>query len=110
MAQRRRLVVIALHKLGIVMKESMNAHTTGCEQEPRAVAATAEPSAYDPTLPRLLRFNVVHTRTGLSRSTIRRLENCGGFPKRIRISVNIVAWLECEIVEWIRDKVERGSR
>ena len=51
---------------------------------------------------RLLRFPAVRTRTGLSRSTIWRLERVGKFPKHRRISPNAVGWIEHEIDDWIR--------
>jgi prophage regulatory protein len=56
---------------------------------------------------RLLRFTAVRDLTGLSRSTIWRLEHAGIFPRRIRISPNIVAWLETDVLAWIRAKVDR---
>ena len=56
---------------------------------------------------KLLRFDDVQERTGLSRSTIWRLEHRGVFPKRIQVSVNVVAWLEDEVVAWIQARIER---
>jgi len=53
---------------------------------------------------KLLRFTAVRERTGLSRSTVWLLERSGAFPKHIRISANIVAWLEEDVVEWIRGR------
>jgi prophage regulatory protein len=50
---------------------------------------------------KFLRFHAVRDRTGLSRSTIWRLERRGAFPKHRRISENAVAWLEQEINEWV---------
>ena len=64
------------------------------EQRPQAAAP-----------PRLLRFPAVLARTGLSRSTVWRLERRGAFPRHRRISPNAVAWLEQDIDEWIRSKV-----
>ena len=58
---------------------------------------------------KLLRFTAVRERTGLSRSTIWRLERRGAFPKHVRISANVVAWLEDEIVAWIRAKMSQVS-
>ena len=55
---------------------------------------------------RLLRFSLVRQRTGLSRSTIWRLEQCGAFPKHRRISANTVAWVEGEIMNWIQSKID----
>ncbi len=52
--------------------------------------------------PRLLRFPDVRARTGLSRSTIWRLERQGLFPRHRRVSANVVAWVEAEVNEWIR--------
>ena len=55
---------------------------------------------------KLLRFEAVQERIGLSRSTIWRLERRGQFPKHRRISANAVAWVEDELVAWIRAKVD----
>ena len=54
--------------------------------------------------PRLLRFPAVRARTGLSRSTIWRLERRGAFPRHRRISPNAVAWLEQDVSAWIESK------
>jgi prophage regulatory protein len=54
---------------------------------------------------KLLRFPAVRERTGLSRSTIWRLERQGDFPKHRRISANAVAWVEVEVMNWIQSKV-----
>jgi len=53
---------------------------------------------------RLLRFPAIRERTGLSRSTIWRLERRGAFPRHRRISANAVAWIEDEINDWIRER------
>jgi prophage regulatory protein len=53
---------------------------------------------------RLIRFQTVRDRTGLSRSTIWRLERTGAFPKHHRISANAVAWVEQDVVDWMRAK------
>jgi len=55
---------------------------------------------------KLLRFGAVQERIGLSRSTIWRLERRGQFPRHRRISANAVAWVEDELVAWIRAKVD----
>lgn len=60
-----------------------------------ARSATATPD-------RLLRFPEVRARTGLSRSTIWRLERRGQFPRHHHISTNVVAWLESDIIHWMR--------
>lgn len=55
---------------------------------------------------KLLRFPAIRERTGLSRSTIWRLERDGNFPKHHRISLNAVAWVEEEVMHWIRSKIQ----
>jgi prophage regulatory protein len=50
---------------------------------------------------KFLRFDTVRDRTGLSRSTIWRLERRGEFPRHRRISMNAVGWVEDEIDEWM---------
>jgi prophage regulatory protein len=57
---------------------------------------------------KFLRFSAVRERTGLSRSTIWRLERRGVFPKHRRISANAVGWLEQEVNEWVLWRVKAG--
>jgi prophage regulatory protein len=57
---------------------------------------------------RFIRFAAVRDRTGLSRSTIWRLERQGVFPKHRRISPNAVAWLEQEVNEWVLGRPKAG--
>jgi prophage regulatory protein len=57
---------------------------------------------------KFLRFSAVRERTGLSRSTIWRLEREGGFPKHRKISANAVGWLEQEVNEWVLWRVNAG--
>ena len=67
---------------------------------PPAIAVAA------PVTPvKLLRFPVVRERTGLSRSTIWRLERRGEFPKHHRIAPNVVAWSEHEVSRWIEERL-----
>jgi|tagenome__1003787_1003787.scaffolds.fasta_scaffold19104226_1 prophage regulatory protein len=53
---------------------------------------------------KFLRFTAVRDRTGLSRSTIWRLERRGEFPKHRRIAPNAVGWVEQEIHDWMLAK------
>jgi prophage regulatory protein len=53
---------------------------------------------------RFIRFKAVRDRTGLSRSTIWRLERRGDFPSHRRLSANAVGWLEPEIDAWVRSR------
>lgn len=57
---------------------------------------------------RFIRFNAVRERTGLSRSTIWRLERRGVFPKHRRLSLNAVGWLEAEVDEWVQSRERAG--
>jgi prophage regulatory protein len=59
---------------------------------------------------RFLRFPAVRACTGLSRTTIWRLERQGGFPRHRRISRNAVAWAEHEVSDWIRSKLGANSQ
>jgi len=42
--------------------------------------------------------------TGLSDSTVWRMEKDGCFPRRIQLGGNSVGWLESEVNEWIMSK------
>jgi len=55
---------------------------------------------------KLLRFPAVRERTGLSRSTIWRLERIGEFPRHRKIAPNVVAWVEEEVSNWIRSRTD----
>jgi prophage regulatory protein len=57
---------------------------------------------------RFIRFTAVRDRTGLSRSTIWRLERQGEFPRHRRISSNAVGWLEQEVNEWVLARLKAG--
>lgn len=49
----------------------------------------------------VLRLRQVIGRTGLSRSTIWRLERSSRFPSRIQLSENAVGWNEGEVTAWL---------
>lgn len=51
---------------------------------------------------RILRVKDVTRRTGLSRTTLWRLERVGEFPARRRLSSNAVGWIAAEVDAWIR--------
>ena len=55
---------------------------------------------------RILRRSECEQATGLSESTLWRLEQRGQFPRRRRISKHAIGWLESEIQQWIRERVE----
>ena len=55
---------------------------------------------------RFLRLPEVLERTGLSRSTIYvRLEQ-GFFPRPVSLGARAVGWIESEVDEWIRQRIE----
>ena len=94
------------------MKHQLIARTASAQRAsgevrgPRQENLAAEPVADRVVSLRLLRFPAIRERTGLSRSTIWRLERRGAFPKHRRISPNAVAWVEDEVNVWIRERVE----
>ena len=53
---------------------------------------------------RIIRSKEVQELTGLSRTTIWRLERTGKFPARVPLSSSIVGWRSSDISEWIRSK------
>jgi prophage regulatory protein len=53
---------------------------------------------------RILRQPEVEGRTGLSRTTIWRLERAGDFPPRRRVLSNTIGWLESEVETWIAER------
>lgn len=50
---------------------------------------------------RLLRFPQVKDMTGLSRTTVWRMEKAGNFPKSRAISSRMTVWKESEINAWM---------
>ncbi|HCR3199934.1 TPA: AlpA family phage regulatory protein [Morganella morganii] len=50
---------------------------------------------------RLIDFKMVAYLTGLSRSTIWKLENNGDFPERITLSKRSIRWIESEVMQWV---------
>lgn len=46
--------------------------------------------------------------TGLSRTSLWRLERRGDFPARRQLSPNAVGWLADEVMNWIRSRPMRG--
>lgn len=56
----------------------------------------------------LLRKKDVERETGLSESTLWRLEKKGEFPPRVRISANTVGWWKSDINAWM-DELKANS-
>ncbi len=56
----------------------------------------------------VLRLPQVCKVTGLCRSMIYRLETERRFPRRIKISLRAVGWIESEVQEWLAIRIERS--
>ncbi len=52
----------------------------------------------------VLRIKAVVKATGLSRTTLWRLERRGDFPKRLRLGPNATGWIESEVQQWIESR------
>ena len=59
---------------------------------------------------RVLRVRDVIGLTGLSRTTVWRLERAGQFPQRIRLSGNIVGWRDEEVLHWVETRPRGMTR
>ena len=59
---------------------------------------------------KLLTKSEVRNRVCYSPQHIARLEKAGKFPKRVLLGPNRVGWLEEEIDQWIRDRIEERDR
>ena len=56
----------------------------------------------------ILRLPQVRARTGLCRTMIYQLEAEHQFPRRVKIGVRAVGWIEREVEEWLTQRVERS--
>jgi prophage regulatory protein len=81
------------------------AEQAGARSQRIAEATSTQVSMLERVPLKFIRFKAVRERTGLSRSTIWRLERVGAFPKHHQISANAVAWMEQDVVNWIQSKV-----
>ena len=52
----------------------------------------------------IIRSHELCRKTGLSRTTIWRLERAGRFPSRLQLGENSVGWLEQEVQAWIESR------
>ncbi len=57
---------------------------------------------------RFLRLPEVLARTGLSGSTIYVRLDQGRFPRPVSLGARAVGWIEAEVDEWIRERIERS--
>jgi prophage regulatory protein len=58
----------------------------------------------------ILRLPAVKASTGLSRSTIYLRVSQGTFPKPVSLGGRAVGWLEAEIQEWLRLRIEASRK
>lgn len=56
---------------------------------------------------RLIREKEVLKLTGLSASTLLRIERAGKFPCRRSITTRTVAWSEQEVLEWVENQINK---
>jgi prophage regulatory protein len=69
------------------------------------VASPSLPANQSPSMPsRILRIREVIDLTGMSKSTLMRLQRSGDFPSRIRIGDKAVGWREREVLAWIQSR------
>lgn len=58
---------------------------------------------------RLIQFPAVKAMTGLSRSSVYRLERRGEFPRRVMLTPYCCAWSADEIETWIEQRLQARS-
>ncbi len=58
----------------------------------------------DPSEDRIMRIQEIIEITGVSRSTIWRMERRGEFPSRVPLGASSIGWLKSEINAWIKNK------
>ncbi|WP_037029511.1 MULTISPECIES: AlpA family transcriptional regulator [unclassified Pseudomonas] len=56
---------------------------------------------------KIIRLSGVIETTGLARSTIYNLTSEGGFPRPVPLVGRSVGWLESEIQDWIKGRLQR---
>jgi len=59
---------------------------------------------------RFVRLAEALTRSGLSRSSLYRLEAVGMFPRRVKLGQRSVAWRESQLAAWIESRAEAPAR
>ena len=65
---------------------------------------TKVPSSTDSSPERIVRAKELQELTGLSRTTIWRMERKGEFPGRVPLSGSSVGWRYSEVMEWMRTR------
>ncbi|WP_143870694.1 helix-turn-helix transcriptional regulator [Catenovulum sediminis] len=67
-------------------------------------AIEAPNKAYESNPERIIDTNMVQELTGLSRSTLWRLETRGEFPRRVALSTARVGWRYHEVIDWLNSR------
>jgi prophage regulatory protein len=57
-----------------------------------------------------LRLREIERLTGLSKSTVYRLEALGQFPRRVKLSERASAWRASEVTRWLADRPRANSK
>jgi prophage regulatory protein len=73
-------------------------------------AAAIDKFSKAPVAPRIIRMHEAKLKTGLSRSTIYKLESEGKFPPKIKLSERTVGFLEPDIDAWIAERVAASNQ
>jgi prophage regulatory protein len=60
------------------------------------------------TTKQLVRLGRVQEMTSLARSTVYALIAEGAFPAQVKISPRRVGWIESEVLDWIRRRIEES--
>ena len=83
----------------------MNVTSNGPAQQMNLSLVSPAPRAENQ---RVLRLPQVCLATGLGRSFIYQLQAQNRFPKRIKIGVRAVGWLENEVQEWLAGRIAQS--
>ena len=59
---------------------------------------------------RFLRKPEVLRISGLSKSTIYSLIECGQFPRPVKIGPNVSAWVQSEISSWVKSRISARDK
>ena len=54
---------------------------------------------------KIIKINAVKEQIHLSEASIYRLAKQGDFPKQIKLGVKASGWLQCEIDDWIQERI-----
>jgi prophage regulatory protein len=77
------------------------------------IKSVASPSSQDTGYPRverrIIRRRQVQEITGLKKSAIYAMEK-EGFPKRVKLGVKAVGWVESEVADWVDGRVKASRQ